>query len=157
MKLLSDASEYGLRAMVWLSQRPPGVYKLRSIAEGTKAPPGYLIKALQSLTKAGIVSTHRGSTGGFSLLRRPEDVSVIDVIAAIDPIERIRSCPLGLDAHARSLCPLHRRIDDGLLLIEQSFQTTSIADLIHGPVVPDGQCAGMCAVPAVSIEAQDSA
>jgi len=156
MKLLSDASEYGLRAMVWLSQQPTGVYKLQEIAEGTKAPPGYLIKALQALAKAGIVSTHRGSAGGFSLVRRPDDVSVLDVIAAIDPIERIRSCPLGLDAHARFLCPMHQRIDDALAQIERTFGASVIAELVDRSAASDDLCSGLCGTRAAEESDQKS-
>ena len=91
MKLLSDASEYALRAVVWLAQRPGLPQKTREIAEGTHAAPGYLVKVLQSLAKAGILSAQRGSHGGFSLERDPRDLSVLDVIEAVDPIERIRT------------------------------------------------------------------
>ena len=73
MKLLSDASEYALRAVVWLAQRPGLPQKTREIAEGTHAAPGYLVKVLQSLAKAGILSAQRGSHGGFSLERDPRD------------------------------------------------------------------------------------
>lgn len=129
MKLLSDAAEYGLRAMVWLSNRPREPHKVQAIAEATGATPGYLIKVLQALARAGILSAHRGTTGGYALSREPDAVSVLDVVSAIDPIERIRSCPLGLPAHARELCRLHRRIDDSLASIEQDFARTTIAEL----------------------------
>ncbi len=133
MKLLSDASEYALRAVVWLAQRPGLPQKTREIAEGTHAAPGYLVKVLQSLAKAGILSAQRGSHGGFSLERDPRDLSVLDVIEAVDPIERIRTCPLGLPAHGECLCPMHRRIDDALAEIERNFAVSTIHELITQP------------------------
>lgn len=132
MKLLSDASEYALRGVVWLAQRKGQTFKLREIAEGTRAAPGYLIKVLQSLAKAGILSTQRGSTGGFSLIRDPETLSVLEVINAVDPIERIRTCPLGLQSHGTCLCPMHKRIDDAMAVIEASFADSTVADLVDG-------------------------
>ncbi len=130
MKLLSDASEYALRGVVWLAQRKEQTFKLREIAEGTKAAPGYLIKVLQALAKAGILSTQRGSNGGFSLIREAETLSVLEVINAVDPIERIQTCPLGLKSHGTCLCPMHKRIDDAMGVIEATFRDSTVADLL---------------------------
>ncbi|MGD7652527.1 MAG: RrF2 family transcriptional regulator [Verrucomicrobiales bacterium] len=130
MKLLSDASEYALRGVVWLAQRNGRTFKLREIADGTKAAPGYLIKVLQSLTKAGILSTQRGSTGGFSLIRDPATLTALEVINAVDPIERIHTCPLGLKSHGTCLCPMHKQIDEAMATIEGAFENSTIADLL---------------------------
>src|SRR5690606_24626607 len=53
MKLLNDATEYGLRAVVWLSNQPREPHKVQAIAEATDAARGYLIKGLRALAKAG--------------------------------------------------------------------------------------------------------
>jgi Rrf2 family protein len=144
MKLLSDASEYGLRAVVWLAQRPGQAQKVREIAQGTRAAPGYLVKVLQTLAKARILSAQRGSTGGFRLERDPAQLSVLEVVNAIDPLERIHTCPLGLEAHGRRLCPMHRRIDDAMAAIEQGFADSTIADLLAEP----SPSRPLCSVPA---------
>jgi len=140
MKLLSDATEYGLRAVVWLAQHPGHAQKVREIAEGTRATPGYLIKVLQSLAKAGILSAQRGSSGGFRLERDPATLSVLDVINVIDPIERIHTCPLGLETHGECLCPMHKRIDDAMSAIEQSFGESTIQDLLNEPTTSHPLC-----------------
>ncbi len=131
MKLLSDASEYALRAVVWMAQRPDQPQKVRELAEGTHAAPGYLVKVLQALTKAGILSAQRGSRGGFILERDPAGLTVLEIINAIDPIERILTCPLGLKSHGKHLCPMHKKIDDALAKIEASFGSTTIKDLLN--------------------------
>ncbi len=133
MKILSDACEYALRAVVWLAQRPGQAQKVREIAKGTRAAPGYLVKVLQALAKAGILSAQRGSLGGFTLQRDPATLTVLEVISAIDPIERITTCPLGLKSHGPCLCPMHRRIDNAMAAIEESFAASTIADLINEP------------------------
>lgn len=144
MKLFSDAAEYGLRAVVWLSQHPEEPKKVREIAQGTRAAPGYLIKALQDLTKAGILRAQRGSQGGFSLMRDPAQLSMLEVVNAIDPIERINSCPLGLDEHASGLCPMHQRFDDLLAGLELSFAQTSIAQFVDASASSSVRCDGLC-------------
>jgi Rrf2 family nitric oxide-sensitive transcriptional repressor len=133
MKLLSDACEYGLRAIVWMAQRPGEPQKVKEIAEATKSAPGYLVKVLQELTKAGILSARRGSHGGFTLERDVASLTVLEVINAIDPIERIHTCPLGLDSHGTQLCLLHRRVDDALRMIEESFGQTTIKQIVASP------------------------
>ena len=89
MKLLSDASEYALRAVVWLAQHPREPKKVRDIAVGTYAAPGYLVKVLQGLAKAGILSAQRGIHGGFTLVRDPAGLSVWEVVNAVDPVEQL--------------------------------------------------------------------
>jgi Rrf2 family transcriptional regulator, nitric oxide-sensitive transcriptional repressor len=130
MKLLSDASEYALRAIVWMAQRPGQPQKVRELAEGTHAAPGYLVKVLQALTKADILSAQRGSRGGFTLERDPAKLTVLEIINTIDPMERILTCPLGLKSHGKHLCPMHKKIDDAMAKIEASFGSTTIKDLL---------------------------
>jgi Rrf2 family transcriptional regulator, nitric oxide-sensitive transcriptional repressor len=140
MKLLSDASEYALRAVIWLAQRPRSPQKVREIAEETCAAPGYLVKILQSLTKAGILSAQRGIHGGFTLIRDPTDLSVWEVINAVDPIERIQRCPLGLKTHGETLCPMHHRVDQAMAMIEAVFRESTIEELLDVPGFPKALC-----------------
>ena len=129
MKLLSEASEYGLRAAVWMATKSDSSFKVKEIAEGIHAAPGYLVKVLQDLARAGIVSARRGNQGGYSLLRDPHRLTVLEVVNAIDPIERITTCPLHLAEHRGVLCLLHHRIDETMGLIEKSFAQTTIGEL----------------------------
>lgn len=140
MRLLSDAAEYALRAVVWLAANPGQPHKVRDIAEGTRSSPGYLVKVLQNLAKAGIVSAQRGLHGGFSLEREPDGLSVLEVINAVDPIQRITTCPLGLKAHGIRLCPLHRRVDNAIATIEDSFRETTIQELLDEPAESKPLC-----------------
>jgi Rrf2 family transcriptional regulator, nitric oxide-sensitive transcriptional repressor len=142
MRLLSEASEYALRAVVWLAQKPREPKKVRDIAAETRAAPGYLVKILQSLAKAGILSARRGIHGGFTLVRDPAGLSVWEVIDAVDPIERITRCPLRLKPHRKALCPLHRRIDGALAGIEAVFRESTIQELLDTPGHPRALCDG---------------
>ena len=144
LKLFSDATEYGLRAVIWLAEQPPGTYKLIVIANATKAAPGYLIKVLQALARVGIVTAQRGTLGGFALARDPDGLTVLDVVAAIDPIERIRVCPLGVRAHGKKLCPMHRSIDEALAALEREFGQLTIRSLLGHSRASPGLCIERC-------------
>ncbi len=131
--MISPTAEYALRAMVAIAQSGGDAVVTPTIAEITKVPPGYLSKVLQTLRKAGLVDSKRGLGGGFTLAKPAENVTVLDVVNAVDPIKRIRRCPLGIDAHGTTLCPLHKRLDEATELVEQSFASTTIAELLSAP------------------------
>jgi hypothetical protein len=59
-------------------------------------------------------------------------VSILDVVNAVEPIPRIRGCPLGLESHT-SLCPLHRELDEACAATERAFARVSIAGLLNQP------------------------
>lgn len=143
MRVLSDAAEYALRAVVWMAQNPDGTHKVKDIAQGTRAAPGYLVKVLQQLSRAGIVAGQRGSHGGFTLLSNPSDLSALDVVNAVDPIERIRSCPLGISGHGCELCPMHRRVDNAIAAIEQSLAGSTVQEILNDAARPGPHCTGL--------------
>lgn len=129
--MFSQTVEYALRAMVYLAMESPGSKTTEEIAEATKVPRAYLAKVLQNLSRARMIQTQRGIGGGISLTRRPAEVTILEVVNAVDPIHRIASCPLGLTSHGTSLCPLHSRLDRALGLVEGAFGTTSLAHLLE--------------------------
>jgi Rrf2 family protein len=133
--VISRTAEYALRAVVHLAavEGESVSQTVGQIAAGTRVPAGYLAKVLQSLSRSGIIASQRGLGGGFRLARTAPEISVYEVIHAVDPIKRIRECPLGLDAHGTNLCPLHRRLDDATALIENQFRATTIAELVEKP------------------------
>jgi Rrf2 family protein len=132
--MLSQTAEYALRAIVYLSHRPDEPLTGRQLARATQVPPSYLLKVLQSLARAGLVDAQRGKNGGFTLTSPPARISILDVINAVDPLRRIRACPLGIQGHEH-LCPLHRRLDDALDHLELAFAATRISDLLLDPTV----------------------
>src|SRR6266550_7980483 len=119
--MISQTAEYALRAVVYLASRPEAAQTTPAIAEVTKVPAGYLAKVMQSLGRGGLVHSQRGLGGGFTLAKPADQLSVFDVIEAVDPIHRIQSCPLGLKGHM-NLCPLHRRLDNAIGMVEKALR-----------------------------------
>ncbi len=129
--MFSQTAEYALRAAVWLADHEGGACTNAAIAEGTQVPSSYLSKVLQALVRGGIVSSQRGLGGGFSLRRPASEISVLDVIDAVDPLRRIDTCPLNIAAHGHKLCPLHHKLDQALAQCQSSFASTSLAELVR--------------------------
>ena len=127
--MISQSAEYALRAAICLAGRKEALAS-QQIAAATKVPAGYLSKVLQALGRAGVVDSQRGLHGGFTLARSAEELTVLEVINAVDPMKRIDKCPLGLQSHGVRLCPLHKRLDDAMGLVEQAFASSTIAELL---------------------------
>jgi Rrf2 family protein len=130
--MISQTAEYALRAIVYLAAQPGEPRTVQQIAQATRVPAGYLSKVLQGLSRAGLVHSQRGLHGGFTLNVPPGRLTVFDVVQAVDPIGRITSCPLGLKGHV-NLCPLHRRLDSAMALVEKALRESTIAELLTEP------------------------
>jgi Rrf2 family protein len=130
--MISQTAEYALRAVVCLGTAPDHrPLTAQVIAGKTLVPAGYLSKVLQGLGRAGLVESQRGLRGGFVLARGLDEISVLDVVNAVDPIKRIRHCPLNLVTHGTRLCPLHRRLDEAIAQVEALFKGTTIAEFFE--------------------------
>jgi len=142
--MFSQTVEYALRAVVHLAAEAPEPRTTDQIARATRVPKAYLSKVLQSLVRAGLVHSQRGIGGGMTLARDARVLTVLEVVNAVEPIQRIRSCPLGLESHGHRLCPLHRRMDDALADMERAFGSTTLSEVLTEP----GQNIPLCEVPA---------
>jgi DNA-binding IscR family transcriptional regulator len=69
--------------------------------------------------------------GGFQFASDPARVTVLEVINAVDPLERIHTCPLGLKAHGKNLCPLHCGMNEVAEQMEATFAQSKLADLLN--------------------------
>jgi Rrf2 family protein len=134
--MLPKTAEYALRAVVCLTQRQGRAQSAEHLANATKIPRRYLHKVLQSLVRAGLVCSQSGPGGGYALAARPEKLTILDVVNAVAPLERIHACPLGLASHT-SLCPLHAELDKAYAVTEKAFSRVTIAKLSRStdPVV----------------------
>jgi Rrf2 family protein len=140
--MFSNTVEYALRAVVYLAYESPDARTTAQIAEATRVPKDYLSKILQGLAKKEIVQTQRGVGGGVSLARPPEQLTILDVVNAVEPIERIKTCPLGLSSHGVRLCPLHKRMDAALAAVETAFKNTTLAEVLEEPSTSVPLCEG---------------
>ena len=152
--MFSQKVEYALRAVVHLAHESPSPRTVEQIAQATQVPQAYLAKVVQELVHKGVLQSQRGIGGGISLAKTPEQLTILEVVTAVDPIQRIPTCPLKLPSHGAKLCPLHRRLDDALALVEDAFRRTTLAEVLAEPsssvplcefprpVVPAGRVGG---------------
>lgn len=137
--MLPKTSEYALRAVVWLAREPGRPSSADDLAEHTRVPRRYLQKVLQDLARGGLVRSQPGPGGGYALVTHPEELTILDVVNAVAPLERIRSCPLGLPSHAK-LCPLHRELDEAYAATESALGRVTIASVIQSARLNEPLC-----------------
>lgn len=132
--MYSQTAEYALRAMACLAMRPDQLVPTPTLAKQTKVPTSYLSKVLQLLAASGLIEGRRGVGGGYKLARPATEVTLLEIINAVSPVERIETCPLGLPNHGPFLCPLHRKADQAAACVIEIFQGVTLGDLISDPM-----------------------
>jgi len=128
--MLSKTAEYALRTVACLAGDAGHAESADVLCEQTKVPRRYLHKVLQDLVKAELVRSRSGPGGGYSLSRLPDEITILDVVNAVAPLERIRHCPLGLPSHT-SLCPLHQELDKAYAATEEAFSRVTIGQVLR--------------------------
>ncbi len=135
--MLSKTAEYALRAVTCLGGQAGRPASANVLFEKTKVPRRYLNRVLQDLVAADLVRSRSGPGGGYELAKATDALTILDVINAVAPLERIHSCPLGLKSHT-SLCPLHAELDRAYAATEAAFAGVTIKQLLNStnPTVP---------------------
>ncbi len=128
--MLSKTAEYALRAVACLARESGHGQSADQLAKHTKVPRRYLHTVLQDLVRADLVHSRSGPGGGYTLVLSPADITILDVVNAVAPLERIRHCPLGLPSHT-SLCPLHQELDRAYAATEDALSRVTIDEVLR--------------------------
>ncbi len=90
---ITRQADYALRAVIYLSRLAPDERAATSqIAQEQRIPPSFLAKIVSQLSVAGLLQTSRGARGGVSLAKTPEEITVLDVVEAIDGPILLNEC-----------------------------------------------------------------
>jgi Rrf2 family transcriptional regulator, cysteine metabolism repressor len=139
--IFSSKAEYGVRLMVELGrQSPEHPTSLKAIAEAERLPLAYLEQVVARLKRAGLVMSARGAHGGYWLARPAEQITMDEVVLALEGVIAPMDCFL-TDHTERVLCShepdagqhcatklLWMRVQGG---IARSLQTTTLAELVE--------------------------
>jgi Rrf2 family protein len=143
--MLTLTAEYALRALVWLADHPQEPQTAEAMGRGTRVPVGYLAKIMQQIVRSGIATSQRGQRGGFTLARPPADLSILDVVRAVEPTRSEPPCPVDHERHGDQLCKLHRRLHEIEQQAISAYRLTTLADLLVAK--SDGAEASLCPMP----------
>ena len=128
--LFSRPCEYAIHALTFLARASEGVAGAGEIAEAEDIPLPILSKVLQDLVRKGLLDSRRGPGGGFRLSRRPELITLRDVVAAIDNLDDFQRCVTGLpNCSDEAPCPLHETWKPMRTALMHSFENTTLLDM----------------------------
>lgn len=138
MLSISTRGRYAPRILVLLAsqQEKPALTKYE-IAEAEGMSPAYVQQLMMALRVAGLVDSHRGARGGFSLGRPPEDITVADVLRAVEGETMLAPCQGNARCERADACPTRPVWQQAARLLDQLFAGTTIADLAGGQAVDD--------------------
>ena len=137
---LSEGIEWGLHCATLVALVPPDATLSASrLAEYHGVPAPYLAKHLQALSRAGILESVPGPAGGYRLARPPADVTVLDVVEAIDGSAPAFTCteirrrgPAAVPAREYRLpCAIHAAMDRADAAWRAELRSTTLADLVQ--------------------------
>jgi len=135
--MLSSSCKYGIRAVTYIASKQKAGEKIgiKQISEDLKLPTPFLAKILQLLAKQKILSSLKGPNGGFSLLKDPKDISIMDIIITIDGKDLFENCLLHNSTckcvdESKLACPLHKNYAAIRGNIIKLFKTNNIYDLV---------------------------
>jgi Rrf2 family iron-sulfur cluster assembly transcriptional regulator len=129
--IYSKPCEYAIRALAYLARlRNDGAAQAKEIAKAEGLPAPVLGKVLQELVRKGLLESRRGPGGGFRLARRPQLITLRDVVAAMDGLDQFLECAVGLEQCSdESPCPLHDTWKGLRTQMMNYLEVTTLADM----------------------------
>lgn len=131
MKIVTTRrSDYGMRAVICLAGTTRDLVTAAEIAEEMEIPQGFLHQVLQELQRGGLIRSTSGRRGGYALTRRPEEISVLEVLEALEGPLGVGECALrGGPCRWDDVCALHEVWSAGRAAFCESLASSSLADV----------------------------
>jgi Rrf2 family transcriptional regulator, iron-sulfur cluster assembly transcription factor len=135
---ISRKADYAIRGMIYLACKPQDeVASIKDIAVFAEASQTFLAKIFQQFSKIGIVRSYRGTGGGFVLGRPATDISLLDIVEAVDGPILVNSCILGEGTCSRDeTCPVHpvwKEVQQEMKTMLSSVTLESLVQAMPGP------------------------
>ena len=135
--MLSSSCRYGIRAVIYLASQPStnGKTGIKQISKDLNLPSPFLAKILQQLAKQKILSSSKGPHGGFSLLKDPRKITLIDIVNTIDGYDTFTDCIMhngsceGVEKEGKR-CPLHQDYEKSRRELIKLFSNRTIHELV---------------------------
>ncbi len=129
---ISRMADYGVVALSFMARDPDRFYSAATVAEGTGLPLPSVSKLLKLLVKSGVVTSRRGVSGGYGLGRTPNNISVADLVTAVDGPIALADCLEGSSGSAcgiESFCVIRgpwQKVSDA---IKVALEEVTLADI----------------------------
>ena len=129
--IYSNACAYAIRAISRLAMiRPDGYVLLDELCQGTDLPRHFVAKIFQDLVRKGLLTSAKGRGGGFALAKKPEQITLFEIVDVIDGTEQLNDCVVGMtrcDDHQP--CPQHDQWKTIRQSLRDYLQQTDLATM----------------------------
>jgi Rrf2 family iron-sulfur cluster assembly transcriptional regulator len=136
--MLSNSCRYGIRAVMYLANQPAGNGKtgIKQISKDLQLPTPFLAKILQQLAKQKILISLKGPHGGFSLMKDPKKITLLDIVRTIDGDGIFTNCIIHNDTCSnvskhKNTCALHDDYSQVRSELIELFRSSTIHDLVQ--------------------------
>jgi Rrf2 family protein len=136
--MLSSSCKYGIRAVTYIASKSKdsGKIGIKQISEDLNLPTPFLAKILQLLAKQKILSSSKGPHGGFSLLKDPKKITLLDIIITIDGNDLLENCIIhnttcSCVGNENLICPIHDEYSKTRANLVKLFSNKTIYSLVR--------------------------
>jgi Rrf2 family transcriptional regulator, nitric oxide-sensitive transcriptional repressor len=128
---LSKSTELAIHGLFQLAVSSPKQLLVAEMASAQKVSTSYLAKVFQKLARKGLVRSTRGKRGGFALARNPAEISLADIVRAVEAEEPLYDC-LGpqRDCKANGTCLTRQRFEEAEQGMYNVLESTSLAEIL---------------------------
>jgi Rrf2 family protein len=129
---IQQATDYGIRAVLNLTLKNGQLVEAQEIAREEKIPRQFLLKILRLLAGAGLIESRRGNSGGCRLRKDPSQITLLDVVAAVEGTPKLNRClddPQHCSKQWAGRCPVHKRLAAIQNYLEKELGACTFADL----------------------------
>ncbi len=130
--LLSKACIYGVRASLYMAlvYHKDSYISIRDMSQKLDISFHFLTKILQQITQAGLMHSYKGPNGGINLSKNPREITIIEIIDAIDGLDVFTECVIGLPGCGKNKpCPLHEKWAIARQELQDMFENTTLHEM----------------------------
>lgn len=134
MKITRE-TDYAIRALTFLAQHPQKPMDAKAIASMQQIPESFAFKVLRKLIKSNLVVSVRGANGGYKLNKLPKEITLLDIITAIEGeialngcLEKGAECPL---KQINGYCRAHMELGRVQQVLRQELQRKSLEEILE--------------------------
>jgi FeS assembly SUF system regulator len=135
MLRLNRITDYAVVVLAQMAREPTRLVTAPQLAQDSTVPLPTVAKVLKDLAREGVLASERGVHGGYRLAKAPADVSVLEIIRALEGPVSLTACVDGIAGHCdvESLCPMRGNWDRVNGAIRAALKSVSLADMAFPP------------------------
>lgn len=133
---ISKSTELAIHGLWMLAHKRSGMLLISEMARAQRASQSYLAKVFQRMARSGLVRSTRGKRGGFTLARKPENISMADVVRALEAEEPLFDClHESRGCRGKTACPVREAFQEAEQVMFEVFGRITLGDLMDRSAV----------------------